>query len=389
MDQNKGMWYSALTGAMTSFNFGINLTLHDITKKAYTQTKESGFIMEESTFEYFISIFALGAIIANFATPFVKINKKQFLILIDGLFFLGVLLICFARSSWHLFLGRMIQGFGFGFIGNSVPVYLSSVASLDKKGMIGGLHQLFIVTGVLSGQILGLLFEHKHFRTPYYIYMALLLCHMGALTLVNSAVSQEGRPSKSVMELISSSEAKKSLFLAIFLHVTQQLSCINGIVFFSNDVQTDPGKARQNTLLGGGVLFVSTILTMFFVEKFGRKPMLLLSILLDCACLFGVALTKYVLPFLMLFFVGFSFGLGPIVWSISAEIFPEDYLNAGLQIAVNFNWVLTFLVPLMFKKMWRGMGQKSFYFFAFYLLFSFAMTFIFLKETKGRKPGFQ
>ncbi|KCZ74462.1 hypothetical protein H311_04572, partial [Anncaliia algerae PRA109] len=167
---------------------------------------------------------------------------------------------------------------------------------------------------VLCGQVLGYLFENKNYKIPYFIYMGTLAAHLCALSIIKKTSSQQNAPSKSLLELISKKEARKSLFLAIFLHVTQQLSCINGIIFFSNSVQDDKSKAKMNTLIGGGIFVISTIAAMPFVEKLGRKPMLLLSIFIDSLCLFGVALTKYTLACLLIFYVGFSLGLGPIVW---------------------------------------------------------------------------
>lgn len=310
MTTTNGMWYSALIGSMTSFNFGINLTLHSISKPIYTKTGESGFTMAENSFDFFISIFAIGALVSNLLTPFIKLTKKRILILIDVLFLIGAILICFAKNTAFLFAGRIIQGFGFGFIGNTVPLYLSNIASADKKGMIGGLHQLFIVTGVLAGQTLGFVFEHSNFRIPYYIYLSILILHMTSLSFVKDVVFEEQGESKSVWDLCTAPGALRSLLLAIFLHVTQQLSCINGIVFFSNTIQPDQKVATRNTFIGGGVLFVSTILSMFFVESFGRKPMLLFSILVDAICLFGVALTPYVLTFLMIFLCWIFFWTG-------------------------------------------------------------------------------
>lgn len=389
MSSSTKMWISALIASMTSFNFGINLTIHELSKETLTVTGSNGYLISSRLFDLFISIFAISALVSNLITPFIKLSKKYLLMVIDLLFLLGTFLILYSRCKYFLFVGRILQGFGFGFIGNSVPVYLSSVSTLDKKGMIGSLHQLFIVFGVLCGQILGYLFENKNYKIPYFIYMGTLAAHLCALSIIRKTSSQQNAPSKSLFELINKKEARKSLFLATFLHVTQQLSCINGIIFFSNSVQDDKSKAKMNTLIGGGIFVMSTIAAMPFVEKLGRKPMLLLSIFIDSLCLFGVALTKYTLACLLIFYVGFSLGLGPIVWSISAEIFPEDYLNAGLILAVNFNWALTFAIPYIFKQMYEKMGKNAFYFFAIYLIAAFVILLFMFSETKNRKPAFQ
>ncbi|KCZ75315.1 hypothetical protein H311_03709, partial [Anncaliia algerae PRA109] len=74
---------------------------------------------------------------------------------------------------------------------------------------------------------------------------------------------------------------------------------------------------------------------------------------------------------------------------ISAEIFPEDYLNAGLILAVNFNWALTFAIPYIFKQMYENMGKNAFYFFAIYLIGAFVILLLMFSETKNRKPAFQ
>lgn len=291
------------------------------------------------------------------------------------------------QNFYSLFLGRMVEGFAFGFIGNSVPVYLGSIASLENKGMIGGLYSFFLVLGLFIGQVLSFVFE-KRVMIPYYIYIAFLMIHFLLLFLIEDTKNTFSK-TKSIFELFSRKEARKSIFLAIFLHVTQQLSCINGFIFFSNTVQPDKSIARRNTMIRGLLLLFCNTLTMFIVEKLGRKKLLLFSTLVGIIALFGVAMTSYVFTFLLIFYVGFSVGLGPIVWLMPAELFPEEYVNAGSELAVNFNWSLTFAVPYLFGLMFEKVKQKAFYPFAFYLIGAFFVILLFLKETKGRTPQFQ
>ncbi|KCZ74463.1 hypothetical protein H311_04573, partial [Anncaliia algerae PRA109] len=111
-----------------------------LSKETLTVTGSNGYLISSKLFDLFISIFAISALVSNLLTPFIKLNKKYLLMVIDLLFLLGTFLILYSRCKYFLFVGRILQGFGFGFIGNSVPVYLSSVSTLDKKGMIGSLH---------------------------------------------------------------------------------------------------------------------------------------------------------------------------------------------------------------------------------------------------------
>lgn len=190
----------------------------------------------------------------------------------------------------------------------------------------------------------------------------------------------------------------KLLYLGIFLGVTNQLTGINIIMYYSTEIFREAGFSTESgiaqTVIIGATNLLFTILAMMVIDKIGRKKMLLsgaLGMSLFLALFAHAFLTNiggYVLlGYLVCFVAFFAFSHGAVVWVLFSEMFPNNIRARGVSISSFSNWTANtltiFLFPIIARNFVNGIG----YLFAFYALATFISFFVFKKyivETKGK-----
>lgn len=190
----------------------------------------------------------------------------------------------------------------------------------------------------------------------------------------------------------------KLLYLGIFLGVTNQLTGINIIMYYSTEIFREAGFSTESgiaqTVVIGATNLLFTILAMIVIDKLGRKKMLLsgalgMSVFLALfAHAFLTNIGGYVLlGYLVCFVAFFAFSHGAVVWVLFSEMFPNNIRARGVSISSFSNWTANaltiFLFPIIARTFTNGIG----YLFAFYALATFISFFVFKKyivETKGK-----
>ena len=193
------------------------------------------------------------------------------------------------------------------------------------------------------------------------------------------------------------------IFIGIMLSVFQQAVGINAVLYFAPRIFDTMGMANPmvQTVLMGVVNILFTLLAVFTVEKWGRKPLLISGSIGMAVGAFGVALCNIVtgLPAIisvisiMIYSASFMFSWGPICWVLIAEIFPNTIRGAAVAIAVAFQWIFNFIVSSTFVPMYNmslgDMGDKFGHMFAYGLygiICVAAAIFVWrwVPETKGK-----
>lgn len=184
------------------------------------------------------------------------------------------------------------------------------------------------------------------------------------------------------------------LSLACGLMLTQQLSGINAVIFYSSDILLRGGMADPNL---GGLLIMSiqvamTALCSYLVDKAGRRPLLLASLggmVVACLCLASFfhnhnTPTWLALASLVLYTCSFSLGLGALPWLIMGEIFPTHARAAASSVATMLNWGCSFVVTLLFSGAAAALGPAAVFLgFACICMAGGAFIWLCLPETKG------
>lgn len=153
------------------------------------------------------------------------------------------------------------------------------------------------------------------------------------------------------------------IFVGIMLSVFQQAIGINAVLYFAPRIfeSLGMGNPMMQTVIMGIVNITFTLLAIFTVEKWGRKPLLIWGSLGMALGAAGVALTSVFTSIppivavisIMVYSASFMFSWGPICWVLIAEIFPNTIRGAAVAIAVAFQWIFNFIVSSTFLPMYN------------------------------------
>lgn len=313
--------------------------------------------------------------------------------------FLGAFLMGVASSTSSLAFGRYLVGIGSGVALCLVPVFLSEITPSRISGSVGVLTQLSIVIGIMVTQAMGLrLATPTEWRSVLFFSSALSVIHLVlSICMVESpiwlgnqrrqaeknAVSirlwgppsvQEGpdsdplldeleahsehplRNATTVPQLFVSNSLRRPLTIVCLAMVTQQLSGINAVLYYSNEILSKslpdlgPYVSLSITIVNALMTFPPIVL----VDRLGRKQLLTIS----CFCAFvSLVLAGYSLDANMgtlssisttTFVMSFAIGLGPIPFIMIPEVSPSYGVSSISSVAFSLNWICNFLVGLLF-----------------------------------------
>ncbi|MDR0989060.1 MAG: D-xylose transporter XylE [Prevotellaceae bacterium] len=193
------------------------------------------------------------------------------------------------------------------------------------------------------------------------------------------------------------------IFIGIMLSVFQQIVGINAVLYYAPRIFESMGmdQPMMQTVIMGVVNILFTLLAIFTVEKWGRKPLLITGSIGMAIGALGVAASNVVTGMpaavpvvsIMLYSAAFMMSWGPICWVLIAEIFPNTIRGAAVAVAVAFQWIFNFIVSSTFVPLYNmelgGMGDKFGHMFV-YALYGIiciaAAVFVWklVPETKGK-----
>lgn len=192
------------------------------------------------------------------------------------------------------------------------------------------------------------------------------------------------------------------IFIGIMLSVFQQAVGINAVLYYAPRIfdSMNMGNPMVQTVIMGVVNIIFTLVAIFTVEKWGRKPLLIYGSIGMAVGAFGVMLSNIVevapivpVVSIMVYSASFMFSWGPICWVLISEIFPNTIRSAAVAIAVAFQWIFNFIVSSTFVPMYNmslgSMGDKFGHMFAYGLygiICVIAAIFVYklVPETKGK-----
>ncbi|XP_061440154.1 solute carrier family 2, facilitated glucose transporter member 3 isoform X3 [Rhineura floridana] len=370
-----------------------------------------------------------------------RFGRRNSMLLVNILAIAGGILMGFsklAKAVEMLIVGRFVIGLFCGLCTGFVPMYISEVSPTALRGAFGTLNQLGIVIGILVAQIFGLeVIMGTDSLWPlllgFTIVPAILQCaalpfcpESPRFLLINKleeekaqAVLQKLRGVQDVSsdiqemkeesakmsqekkvtipELFRSPSYRQAIIIAIALQLSQQLSGINAVFYYSTGIFKDAGvKQPVYATIGAGVVnTVFTVVSLFLVERAGRRTLHLVGLggMAVCAAVMTIALVLkgivtwigYISIIATLAFVAlFEIGPGPIPWFIVSELFSQGPRPAAVAVAGCSNWTANFLVAMLFPYAVELCGPYVFLIFVGFLILFFVFTFFKVPETKGR-----
>ncbi len=339
---------------------------------------------------------------------------------------------CAFAWNWHALLAaRFIGGLGIG--GSSVlgPVYIAELAPAKTRGRLVGTFQINIVIGILlaylSNYLIGLLglgamewrWQLGIAAIPAFLFLVLLFgIPPSSRWLVTRKRVDEARtvlqmmgadnPEGELREIVDSIHLERlqtseplfswkyrfPLFLAITIGMFNQLSGINAILYYLNDIFAAAGYSKVSgdlqAVAVGGMNLAATLLGMSLIDKLGRKTLLLIGSVGTAACLFGVSWVfftnshqSYLLVFLIAYIAFFAISQGAVIWVYISEIFPNRVRAKGQSVGSSSHWIMNAIIAFTFPQLAKSSGAYPFVFFGAMMVLQFFVVLSFYPETKG------
>uniref|UniRef100_A0A674N0F9 Solute carrier family 2 member 1 n=1 Tax=Takifugu rubripes TaxID=31033 RepID=A0A674N0F9_TAKRU len=390
-----------------------------------------------------VAIFSIGGIFGSFSVGlFVnRFGRRNSMLMANVLAFIAAALMGFSKMgrSWEMLIaGRFVVGLYSGLSTGFVPMYVGEVSPTSLRGALGTLHQLGIVIGILIAQVFGLgsvmgnadlwpLLLGFTFVPAIIQCILLPLCPKSPrFLLINkneenkakavlkklrgtSDVSVDMQEMKeesrqmmrekkvTILELFRSRLYRQPLLIAVILQLSQQLSGINAVFYFSTDIFEKAGVEQPvYATIGAGVVNTAfTVVSLFVVERAGRRSLHLTGLLgmagsavlmtIATALLDQLKWMSYLSIVAIFAFVAFfEIGPGPIPWFIVAELFSQGPRPSAIAVAGFTNWTANFIVGMSFQYLVELCGPYVFIIFTVLLLLFFIFTYFKVPETKGR-----
>jgi MFS family permease len=200
--------------------------------------------------------------------------------------------------------------------------------------------------------------------------------------------------STALREPLFQSRYRKPIFLAISIGIFNQLSGINAILYYLNDIFERAGFSRVSTdtqaVAIGFTNLVFTLLAMSVIDRLGRKKLLLAGAVGTAVCLAGVAMIfstgkrpQWLLWLLVGFIASFAFSQGAVIWVYLSEVFPNLVRAKGQSLGSFTHWFMNALISAVFPVMAARSGATPFILFAVMMVVQFFVVLALYPETKG------
>ncbi|GAE26611.1 D-xylose proton-symporter XylE [Halalkalibacter wakoensis JCM 9140] len=191
------------------------------------------------------------------------------------------------------------------------------------------------------------------------------------------------------------SYGKAIIVIGILLSVFQQFVGINVALYYAPRIFESMGAARDasmfQTIVMGLVNVLFTLIAIFTVDKFGRKPLLIIGSIGMTIGMFGVAGMAFsniigigTLIFIIIYTASFMMSWGPVVWVLISEIFPNKIRGQAVAIAVAAQWSANYFISSTYPAMMEFSGGLTYSFYGVMSLLSAIFIWKFVPETKGR-----
>jgi MFS transporter, SP family, arabinose:H+ symporter len=428
MKLNSYLLRSAIVASLGGLLFGFDTAVISGTTRELTQT----FYLSSNGLGFTVFIAVVGAIFGSMLAgiPGDLFGRRDSLRVLAVLYLISALGCAFAWSWTSLVIFRFIGGLGIG--GSSVlgPMYIAEVAPAKWRGRLVGLFQFNVVLGILlaylSNYIVGALQSGAaEWRWKLGIPAApALLFFLFLFTIPRSPrwlvkkqrvdeakevlrVTGEENYEQELQEIVASIDAEHiardslfswkyrlPIFLAVSIGMFNQLSGINAILYYLNDIFAYAGFNKVSSDLQavaiGATNLVFTMLAMSVIDRIGRKTLLLIGSVGTAACLGGVAAIflsgrhQDLLVWLLIGYIAFfAFSQGAVIWVYLSEVFPNRVRAKGQSLGSFSHWFMNALISLIFPSMAAASGGYPFVFFAAMMVLQFFVVLFVYPETKG------
>jgi MFS transporter, SP family, arabinose:H+ symporter len=372
-----------------------------------------------------------GSLLAGRLTD--RFGRRSLLIAVALLFALTSAATAAAHTFTAFIAARFLGGIAVGAVSLLSPIYVAEVSAPSVRGRMGTLYQLSIVLGVTasfginyllrdagannwrwmfsSGIVPSLVFAvliSLAPETPRFLVMRGRVREASALLeRIASGTDGDGQVAeiKASMRMEKQSwrdllrpGVRRALIVSAALAVLVQVSGINTIIDYAPAVFQSAGSGTDSALAAtcavGLIEFLFVLVSLWAIDRYGRKPLYIIGslgmalslLVLVIAVVAGRFHGAVVLALILTYLAFFSFGVGPVFWTLVPEIFPNDVRGRAMIVPVLVQWVANAVVVLLFPFAFHIIGRAlTLGFLALMALTQGVFTWLFVPETRNKR----
>ena len=361
-------------------------------------------------------------------------GRKKMLIFTAVVFLLSTLGCALAHTYVVFIVCRMIAGFAVGAASMLSPLYISEVSPAKHRGRMVSLNQLAVFTGQASAFISNnFLMSFDGVNNWRWMIGVMVLPSVVFLLfmffvpesprwLVTNGETEKARNAIARLSGCEEADAEvkaiehsvahgvegrfselfrgkmvKLLMIGIMLSVFQQVTGINVMMYYAPEVFKSTGMANDsalfNTMIMGLVNLVFVTISMLIVDKVGRRKLMLIGPAGMGVFLFSISMAYFtdnfvgMLPLVLMmgYLAFFALSLGPIVWVLLGEIFPNRIRSHAVSFSILAMWAANFLVSFTFPILKDNFGSGfTFLIYAVMCVCCVWFVYKYIIETKGK-----
>ncbi len=363
-----------------------------------------------------------------------RLGRRVALMICAVLFTVSAIWAAVPHTLIEFTMARFVGGAGIGAASMLAPIYIAEVAPARIRGRLVALNQMTIVTGILLSYLANWGLSHlgpDSWRwmfavaaVPSVFFFVTLwfvpesprwLTERGredearrVLARVNGSVEAEleldrirvavNEETGTLRELFQPG-VRRAFVIAIVLAVLQQWTGINTVLFYGSVILKErvagqsANAALAANVLVGAINFLSTWVAIALIDKIGRRVLLMFSSGAMLICLIAMAAVfstpnppaMLVVPLMLVYVATFAVGLGPGVWVVMAEIFPNRIRGRAMGLATLALWAACTVLTLTFLSITTALGPSgAFSIYAVMCLINFLFVWKVTPETRGK-----
>ncbi len=420
---------AAFAGALAGLLFGFDTAVISGT----TDSLVRAYALSPFQLGLTVSLALIGTVISAISAGVLgqDLGSRATLRLTAVLYIFSAVGSCFALSWPMLLVSRFVGGLAIGASSVVGPVYIAEISPPSWRGRMVGMFQINIVVGILLAYLSNFGVQHLYLGAmewraefgvailPALLFFAMLFgIPQSPRWLVTRNRAAEARevlacigdadPEAELQEISAAVQRARTqdgeslfvrryafpIFLALSIGALNQLSGINAILYYLNDIFAGAGfsalSGGAQAVAVGLVNMLATFLAMMVIDKMGRKKLLLIGSVGTAAALGGVTTIfaeqqhqDWLLPLLIVYIFSFAISQGAVIWVYISEIFPSTVRAKGQALGCTAHWSMNALIALTFPIIAVHSHALPFGFFAAMMVVQFLVVLFVYPETKG------
>jgi MFS transporter, SP family, arabinose:H+ symporter len=416
--------------ALGGFLFGLDTAVISGAEQSIQKLWDLGVFEHGLTVSIALIGTVIGAMLGGIPTD--MLGRKKTLIWIAALYFVSALGSALAFDWYSFLFFRFIGGLGVGCSSVTAPMYIGELAPASHRGRLVAMFQFNIVFGILIAYLSNYLlqgFGSNAWRwmlgveaipaAVFFVLVFLLPESPRWLVVKRNAVDQalkvlervNPQTARTELDAIRNAHAKLSseagshlfsgkfnlpIILAVAFAFFNQVSGINAIIYYAPRIFEMTGLGKSSALLStaglGLINFIFTLVALNFIDRYGRRTLMLIgsfgliaTLSLVAYAFYTESFSGYLVPVCLFVYIAFfAFSQGAVIWVFISEIFPTEVRARGQALGSFTHWLMATIIAFSFPYLTERLGGgHSFMLFAVMMVLQLVFVWRLMPETKG------